>query len=134
MEFERKRYNNNSYSYINIAPLVDVVFLLLLFFMLTSQFVQEPAVKINLPESETATTEQRAMKTITISREGNIFFMGKRIDLIELQNEIEKHTDIKETIRIKADREAGVGVMIKVIDILRLSGINNFSIVTEKAE
>ena len=47
MEFERRRHNH---AHMNIAPLVDVVFLLLLFFMLTSHLMQEPAIKIKLPE------------------------------------------------------------------------------------
>ena len=131
MEFERKRYND---FHINMAPLVDVIFLLLLFFMLTSHLVQEPAVKIKLPESKTAVDEAEAIKTIMITNDGKIYFMEKRVELTELQIKLEETTDDKETIRIKADRDAGVGILIKVIDTIRLSGINNFGIVTENAD
>jgi len=66
MEFERKRSDNFQ---LNIAPLVDVVFLLLLFFMLTSHIIEEPVVKIKLPGSKTAANETEAIKTITITNQ-----------------------------------------------------------------
>ena len=86
MEFERRRYNH---SYMNIAPLVDVVFLLLLFFMLTSRLIREPTLKVRLPESKTAATEQETIRTITITRGGRIFFMDREI---RLKGRSEEHT------------------------------------------
>ncbi|HEC98189.1 MAG TPA: biopolymer transporter ExbD [Nitrospirae bacterium] len=134
MEFERKRYNH-SYM-MNIAPLVDVVFLLLLFFMLTSSLIREPAVKIRLPESKTAATEQETIKTVIITRDGTIFFMGREVSLQGLQKAVrEGMTGIdKNSLRIKADRNASVGLLMKVIDEVRLAGVGNFSVVAEKAE
>ncbi|HDH00558.1 MAG TPA: biopolymer transporter ExbD [Nitrospirae bacterium] len=134
MEFERRRYNH---SYINIAPLVDVVFLLLLFFMLTSRLIQEPAVKIRLPESKTAATEQQTIKTIIITSGGDIFFMDRKVGLKGLQEAVrEGITGIeeKDSLRIKADRDAGIGLLVSVIDEVRLAGVRNFSIVTEGQE
>jgi len=133
MEFERRRYNH---SYMNIAPLVDVVFLLLLFFMLTSRLIREPTLKVRLPESKTATTEQETIRTITITRRGKIFFMDREVRLKGLQRAVrESLTDRKKgSLRIKADRDADVGLLVNVIDEVRLAGIKDFSIVTEKAE
>ncbi len=130
MEFERRRYNH---SYMNIAPLVDVVFLLLLFFMLTSSLIREPAVRIKLPESKTAVTEQQRIKTVMITRQGRIFFMGREVGLNGLKEAVtEGLTGGKDTpLRIRADRDASVGLLMKVIDEVRLAGVRNFSIVTE---
>ncbi len=134
MEFERKRYNH-SYM-MNIAPLVDVVFLLLLFFMLTSSLIREPAVKIRLPQSKTATTERETIKTVIITREGTIFFMDREVSLQGLQKAVrEGMTDREEnSLRIKADRNASVGLLMKVIDEVRLAGVRNFSVVVENPE
>jgi len=131
MEFERKRH---SHAHMNIAPLVDVVFLLLLFFMLTSHLMQEPAIKIKLPESKTAEAQKDAVKTIYISKDGSIFFMDKRVHLNELQEAIKAVLkDVEhEFVRIKADRESDVGILVSVIDEVRLSGVRNYSIVTER--
>ena len=131
MEFERRRHNH---AHMNIAPLVDVVFLLLLFFMLTSHLMQEPAIKIKLPESKTAGAQKEDIKTIYISKEGNIFFMDKGIDIKDLQIAIKGTLKDREDdfVRIKADKESDVGVLVSVIDEVRLAGVKNYSIVTER--
>jgi len=132
MEFERRRHKHD---FINIAPLVDVVFLLLLFFMLTSHLIQEPAIKIKLPESKTAEVQDDQIKTILITKNAEIYFMDKRIDIDNLQRAIlESTSDIeKEFLRIKADRETDVGILVNVIDKIKILGITNFSIITERS-
>jgi biopolymer transport protein ExbD len=131
VEFERRRHNH---AHMNIAPLVDVVFLLLLFFMLTSHLMQEPAIKIKLPESKTAEAQKEAIKTVYISKDGDIFFMDKRVDLKSLQTAIKGNlNDVQsDFVRIKADRDVNVGLLINVIDEVRFAGVKNFSIVTER--
>ena len=131
MEFERRRYNH---THMDIAPLVDVVFLLLLFFMLTSHLIQEPAIKIKLPDSKTAEAKSETIRTLLITKDGEIYFMDKRVDLKNLQMAIKGHLhDLeKDFLRIKADRDVSVGLLVSVIDEVRHSGIKNFSIVTER--
>jgi biopolymer transport protein ExbD len=118
----------------NIAPLVDVVFLLLLFFMLTSHLTREPAIRIKLPESKTAEAQSEQIKTIHITKNAELYFMDKRVDIENLQRVIlESTSDVKKDFfRIKADRDSDVGMLVKVIDEVRLSGITNFSIVSER--
>jgi biopolymer transport protein ExbD len=118
----------------DIAPLVDVVFLLLLFFMLTSHLIQEPAIRIKLPESKTAEAKNEAIKTVLITKDGEIYFMDRRVNLENLQLAIKENLrDVeKDFLRIKADRDVSVGLLVKVIDEVRHSGIKNFSIVTER--
>ena len=131
MEFERRRHNH---AHMDIAPLVDVVFLLLLFFMLTSHLIQEPAIKIRLPESKTAEAKNEAIKTVLITKDGGIYFMDRRVELKNLQLAIKEGlTDReREFLRIKADRDVNVGILVSVIDEVRFSGVKNFSIVTER--
>ncbi len=133
MEFERKRYNH---THINIAPLVDMVFLLLLFFMLTSHWIQEPAIRIRLPESSTAEVKRDELKTIFITQNGEIYFMDRRVDLQNLKKAIDEQIRGRERdfLKIKADKEANVGLLVSVIDEVRRSGVKNFSIITSKKE
>jgi len=130
MEFERKRYPVR----LDIAPLVDVVLNLLIFFMLTSHWVEEPAIKIKLPDSNTAESIWETSKTITITKQGEIYFMDKRVDLKNLRVAIQESLPEKEKgfLRIKADREAEVGLLVRVIDEVRLAGVKNFSVLTER--
>jgi len=131
LEFERRRHNH---THINIAPLVDVVFLLLLFFMLASHIMQEPAIKIKLPESKTAEAQKNTVKTVYISKDGDLYFMDKKVDLKDLQTAIKGSLkDIEhDFVRIKADRESDVGILVSVIDEIRLAGVRNYSIMTER--
>jgi len=130
MEFERKRYN----SHLDMAPLIDVVFNLLLFFMLTSQLIQQPAIKIKLPLSKTTQPVSERVNTITITKEGFVYLLDKRIDLENLSKlvgELVKDKE-KDFLRIQADKDASVDILIKVIDEVKTAGVKNFSIVTER--
>ena len=130
MEFERKRYH----VYLDIAPLVDVVLNLLLFFMLTSHLIEEPAIKIRLPDSRTAESMREISRTITITKNGELYFMDKRVDLKNLRVAIQDSLPEREKgfLRIKADKEVDVGLLVSVIDEVRLLDVKNFSIVTER--
>ncbi len=130
MEFERKRYH----VHLDIAPLVDVVLNLLLFFMLTSHLIEEPAIKIRLPDSTTAESMREISRTVTITKNGELYFMDKRVDLKNLRAAIQESLPEREKgfLRIKADKEVDVGLLVSVIDEVRLSDIKTFSIVTER--
>lgn len=131
IEFERRR---NNHQHINLTPLVDVVFLLLLFFMLTAHFVNAPAIKIALPESKTAEPEVKEEVLITITNDGTLFIDKDRVLLSGLQYNLqEKLKKLKKPqVRIKADREARLGLVVKVVDEIRLAGAGAFSLETEK--
>ncbi len=131
MVFDRKHHNH---AHINIAPLVDVVFLLLLFFMLTSHLMQEPAIRIKLPESKTSETKNETINTVFISKSGDIYYQNTKVALSELQSTILGgiQNPEKDFLRIKADKDVNVGLLVKVIDEVRLSGVKNFSILTER--
>jgi biopolymer transport protein ExbD len=131
MEFERRRHNHH---HIEIAPLVDVVFLLLLFFMLTSHLVQEPAVRIKLPESRTSEVKPETARTIWITKAEQVYFQDRPVELDRLVEALKKGNTGggQEPLKIKSDREVPVGFLIKVIDAVRLAGISNFSILTER--
>lgn len=131
MNFERIRHNH---THMNIAPLVDVVFLLLLFFMLTSHLVQEPAINVKLPESRAAEPESMMIKTITITKENEIYFMDKKLALESLNKSIAQAVTEPENdvLRIRADKDVNIGFLVKVIDEVRSAGIKNFSITTER--
>lgn len=130
MEFARKRYR----VHLDIAPLVDVVLNLLLFFMLASHLVEEPVIKVRLPESTTAESLKEACATITIAKNGEIYFIDQRIYLSNLRAVIQRKFPQEEKgfLRIKADKEVAVGLLVNVIDEVRLAGIKSFSVVTEK--
>jgi biopolymer transport protein ExbD len=133
MEFERRR---RRHKHIDIAPLVDVVFNLLLFFVITYNVTAEPAIRIRLPESKAAESRTREQIVIYLTREGEAFVGEQPVSIAEISSVLtERLRDSRESaIRIKVDQDAPVGTLIKVIDGVKLSGGSGFSISTEKRE
>ena len=130
MEFERRR---RRHTHMDIAPLVDVVFQLLLFFMLTSHFLGEPAVKVRLPESQTAQVVEEGELVITVTREGEVYLGAERIELEALGVALKeaKESGAASSVRIRSDRDASVGLLMRVVDEVRGAGIKSFAISTE---
>jgi biopolymer transport protein ExbD len=131
MEFERRR---RRHTHIDVAPLVDVVFNLLLFFMITYNVVADPAVKIRLPESKTADSQAEEQVVIALSREGQAYLGDKAVQVEELPPLVQEALkQCKEpSVKIKADQEVPVSLLLKVVDAVKLSGCSTFSIATEK--
>lgn len=130
MEFERRKRSFR----LDIAPLIDVVLNLLIFFMLTSNLIDTPAINVKLPDSKTAESQNSKYETVLLSQKGEIYFMNKRLDLENLQEAIRSLSFKKDElfIQIMADKDADVGFLIGVIDEVRLAGVKNFSVVTNR--
>jgi len=132
MELERRRRRRH---FIQIAPLVDVVFLLLLFFLLTYHLGQEERIRIALPDSRSAEAAQaESPPTVVVTRTGDIYCMGNKTDLASLREAVNtlREDGRTDALRIRADREVSVGLLIQVIDEVRLAGVRNLSIATER--
>lgn len=129
MEFERKRRMT---AHLDIAPLVDVVFLLLLFFLLTSEFVKAPGMKIELPKAATARPQDVQDIVVAMSQYGEIMVNGvyaKMDDLPSRFNELFE-SGSRRIVIIKADRALAVQPVVAVMDIARKAGAEGVTIST----
>ena len=126
----KERKKDTGFS-IDIAPLVDVVFLLLIFFMLSTTFEIKPGIKVDLPEGTTKEikTEPNDLK-IFITKKEEIFFNGKRVNLEKLKKELAKIKNKNKLIIIEADKFSYHGVVVSVMDVAKSQGFNNFAIAT----
>lgn len=121
---------------INIISLVDVVFLLLIFFTVSATFMDQPALKIDLPESgaEPPETEDPEPMTVYLTKEGELYFGDQPIrfeDLAELiSGEIREGAS--RHLSIKADKEVTHGEVIHVMDLARQKGVQLVTIATQK--
>ncbi|MEJ2620418.1 MAG: biopolymer transporter ExbD [Candidatus Thiodiazotropha sp.] len=115
---------------INLTPLIDMVFILLIFFMVTSSFVKETGVDVDRPSAATATLKQQAAILIGVTAEGEVWIDKRRIDLRAVRANVERlHAENPEgAVVIMADREAPTGVVIRVLDQSRLAGVESVSI------
>jgi biopolymer transport protein ExbD len=119
---------------INITPLIDVVFLLLLFFILTTTFTSLPGFKINLPKSQSASQEKTNNINIFISEEGQISFDSKQINIKDLELILKEKAKIgtDQMVIISADQNSKHGLIVNIMDKIKESGFSKITIATRK--
>ena len=120
---------------IDMTPMLDVVFILLIFFIVTASFVKEAGIEVNRPEAATAVKKERANILVAISDKGEIWINKRRIDVRAVQANIErlKAENPQGTVVIQADKKATTDVLIKVMDSARAAGVYDVSIAAQEA-
>ena len=118
----------------NFSSLTDIVFLLLIFFLLSSTFIVQPGIKVKLPKSESSEVTSDKNITISISRDGAYYLNEERVLLSSLPAMLrQKFVYGKEQIVvIKADRDVTLQSAVDVMDIAKNVGFDKFSIATEQ--
>ena len=115
---------------LNIAPLIDMVFILLIFFLVTTSFVKETGVDINRPVASTAVSKAKANIMIGITSEGRIYMAKREIDIRAVRANIERALaeSPESQVIVVADRESRTGTVVKVMDGCKLAGALNVSL------
>jgi biopolymer transport protein ExbD len=115
---------------LDIAPLIDVVLLLLIFFMLSSSMILPSALKVNLPQSSVASPQAGRKIRITINREGEISWQGKRVQMEELERRLLKLAafDRGALILLEADRDVRHGRVVEIMSLAHKFGLNKLAI------
>lgn len=118
---------------IDMGPLMDIVFILLIFFVVTSSFTRETGVDVTKPQAQSASQLEKENLLIAITREGTIHINERQVDLASLQD-ILKQSLAKMPDReavIIADKGSETGVLVQVIDACNLSGVKKVSIAAQ---
>lgn len=117
-------------GHLDIAPLIDVVFLLLIFFMLTSSFIFQPGIKVNLPKAVTSEAVHEKSLVILITRKDLVYLNERAITTKELNSRLRIAGKEKKPLLIKADRSASMGKIVEIWDMCRDAGISQINIAT----
>ncbi len=129
MDFEGR---SRIHAHLDIAPLIDIVFLLLVFFMLTSTFLVPEAIELELPESNSATVTEVTPIIVALNSTGQLALNGEEIQLDALRAAIKPlikaDTDI--AITLKSDARTEVQQLLKVMDEIRAAGGENVALAT----
>ncbi len=133
MKFHRRRKVETLF---NIAPLVDCVFLLLIFFLLTSSFIEEAGIKIDLPESARAAAIEERGIIISLSEGGSLLVNGQPTTIEELRAAVTAAAARtgKDRAVLRADREVRLGLLTKVMDAVKAAGIKGLDVQTMPLE
>ena len=128
MKFRKSREEE---SRLGITPLIDIVFLLLIFFMLTSHFHIASGVPIRLPKITQKEYDSKGHKiTLVIDRSGRIYLKGKNINLMRLGQELKKTVKKDERIHLllEADKDVSHGRVVDVMDCAKKAGVSSIII------
>ncbi|HDZ31779.1 biopolymer transporter ExbD [Pseudoalteromonas sp. AS84] len=120
---------------INMTPMLDVVFIMLIFFIVTASFVKESGIDVNRPEAATAVKKERANILVAISDTGEIWINKRQIDIRAVQANIErlKAENPQGSVVIQADKKSTTDTLIKVMDAARAAGVFDVSIAAQEA-
>lgn len=132
MRFKGRMELEHGLKQIDIAPLIDIVFQLLIFFMLTSSFVMQPGIKVNLPKAVTSEVIKYENIEILVSSENVTYLNGKIVNLQELKAFLKQAGKRSQTVLIKADTRASLGRVVEIWDMCRDLGITQINIATNQ--
>jgi len=128
------KIQNEPLSIFAYSSLTDIVMLLLIFFLLTSQFVIQTGVKVKLPGSKTNEQTDPSRLIVTLTSAGGVYMGNEEtsIDQLPAKLSILKGTSLEDNLIIRADKIVPVELVIKVIDAAKSAGIDKFTIETER--
>ena len=126
--------SNNTAAEVNIGPLIDMVFILLIFFVITTNFNRQTGVDVTKPKAQSAISQGQKTLMIGITREGTIHVHGRQVHFDRLRTlvgtEVGKNPAM--SVVIIADQDASVGKTVQVMDQCALAGAAKVSIAAEK--
>jgi len=117
---------------IDLTPMLDVVFIMLIFFIVTASFIKEAGIEINRPDASTATKQDQANILIAITDDGQVWIDRRRVDIRNVRANIERlHAENPQgSVVIQADRRSTNEKLVAVMDAAREAGVFNVAIAT----
>ncbi len=134
IRFSQEEDLTGSRNSVDLTPMIDMVFILLVFFLLTS-VVMLPAITVNLPEAETGDNKPEVELTVTLKKDGTILLNDKVLrkdEIIAELNSIKEQQAVKEVF-IQSDKNLSFGTVIEITDLVRKTGITTISFIVEQS-
>jgi biopolymer transport protein ExbD len=118
---------------IDLTPMLDVVFIMLIFFIVTASFIKEAGVEVNRPEASTADPKENVNILIAVTATDEVWMDGRRIDVRAVRANVERmHAENpKGAVVIQADNESTTETVVAVLDASREAGVTDVSLATE---
>lgn len=130
LDFERRKKPESD---LNMTPLIDMVFLLLIFFILSSHFVSSRGFNIKLPESKHAPSQKQDKNIIFIKKDGEIYLNNEKVQLDNLTENLKASISRSgsRAVVIKADEKVDLGLAVKIMDAAKQAEAQNLIIATQ---
>lgn len=121
---------------LDMTPLIDIVFLLMMYFMLTSTFIMQPGIKIKLPSALSTESMEKKQVIVCLAADGSLFYEEKNISIETLKTilETESRRNPEIMLIIKGDYDVVHGKVVEVMDLAKVSGVSCLAIATQPME
>ncbi|MEW6378270.1 MAG: biopolymer transporter ExbD [bacterium] len=118
----------------NMTPMIDIVFQLLIFFLLTTNFITTEGIQVKLPQAQSTAAQVQEEITVFISKEGRIFVQQQELNESQLHNRLRTMLAASRNrlVIVKADREIVLNRAVKVMDIAKKAGAERLCIATDR--
>ncbi len=132
----RRRSRRAEQSEVNLTPMLDVVFIMLIFFIVTASFVKEAGIELTRPPAATAERQERGNIMVAITANDQIWIDRRPVDPRFVRANIERlHAENPQgSVVIQADKDSKNGLLVQVMDAARLAGIKSVSLAAEVVE
>lgn len=129
----RHRSRRRADEEVNLTPMLDVTFIMLIFFVVTASFVKESGIDVNRQAAASAVPQERASILIAITDAGEVWIDRRPVDVRAVRANVERlHAENpKGAVVIQADRHSENGVLVQVLDQVRLAGVEDVAIAAE---
>jgi biopolymer transport protein ExbD len=130
----RGRRRSQTATEVNMAPLIDMVFILLIFFLVTTTFVRDIGLKVDKPQATFASNLDKESLRVGVAETGTIFVEGKRLGLDELKDRVRQFV-LKEksgAVIVIPDEKLSAGRLVAIMDAAKLGGARSISIATRQ--
>ena len=129
----RSRLRNKDEASVDMTPMLDVVFIMLIFFIVTASFVKEAGIDVNRQQAVSAEPQETANVVVAITESGQIWIDGRPVDVRAVRANIERlHAENpKGTVVIQADVHSENGLLVQVLDAARLAGVDDVALAAE---
>ena len=118
---------------VNLTPMLDVVFIMLIFFIVTTSFIKESGIEIERPEASAATPRPDAQVMVALTGEGAVWVDGQPVDVHRVGPEVAGLISGSASVVIQADRQATTGLLVEVMDRLREAGVEDVAVAATRS-
>jgi len=117
---------------IDMTPMLDIVFIMLIFFIVTASFLKEAGIEVNRPDASTAVKADKANIMIAVSDKNEVWMEKRRVDVRAVRANVERlrAENPEGSVVIQADEESKSGIVMEVIDAVRKAGVNDYVVAT----
>ncbi|MFC0667827.1 ExbD/TolR family protein [Azotobacter chroococcum] len=130
MKMRRHHYQQDEEVGIDLTPMLDVVFIMLIFFIVTSSFIKESGVEVQRPQADTASPQDKGNILIAVTADGQVWIDKKAVDVRSVRAHVERlRVDQPEgVVVVQADRDARTGLVVQVMDQARQAGVTDVAL------